>query len=105
MHNTHLLHIALITCDDIFEAGGVGTSIVRIARGLSTQYNMQVDILMLNSARLLEFSMRISTCILYCVDIPRAIRTIEVPRPQASNISTQGERPMRKMTEFCVRPP
>lgn len=41
------LHIALTTCDDIFEAGGVGTSITRIARGLSSQYNAQVDIIML----------------------------------------------------------
>jgi glycosyltransferase involved in cell wall biosynthesis len=56
MHNTHLLHIVLITCDDIFEAGGVGTSIVRIARGLSTRYNMQVDILMLNSSNRAEFN-------------------------------------------------
>ena len=56
MSDTHLLRIALITCDDIFEAGGVGTSIVRIARGLSTQYNMQVDILMLNSSNRAEFN-------------------------------------------------
>ena len=56
MSDTHPLHIALITCDDIFEAGGVGTSIVRIARGLSTQYNMQVDILMLNSSNRAEFN-------------------------------------------------
>jgi len=56
MSDTHLLHIALITCDDIFEAGGVGTSIVRIARGLSTGYNMQVDILMLNSSNRAEFN-------------------------------------------------
>ncbi len=54
MSDTHPLHIALITCDDIFEAGGVGTSIVRIARGLSTQYNMQVDILMLNASNRTE---------------------------------------------------
>jgi glycosyltransferase involved in cell wall biosynthesis len=58
MNNTHLLRLALITCDDIFEAGGVGTSIVRIARGLSTQYNMQVDILMLNSSNRAEFNPR-----------------------------------------------
>ncbi len=56
MHDTHLLHIALITCDDILEAGGVGTSIVRIARGLSARYNMQVDILMLNSSNRAEFN-------------------------------------------------
>ncbi len=56
MSDTHLLRIALITCDDIFEAGGVGTSIVRIARGLSTRYNMQVDILMLNSSNRAEFN-------------------------------------------------
>lgn len=56
MSDTHLLRIALITCDDIFEAGGVGTSIVRIARGLSTRYNMRVDILMLNSSNRAEFN-------------------------------------------------
>jgi L-malate glycosyltransferase len=56
MSDTHLLRIALISCDDIFEAGGVGTSIVRIARGLSTRYNMQVDILMLNSSNRAEFN-------------------------------------------------
>ena len=56
MNNVHALRIALITCDDIFEAGGVGTSIVRIARGLSTRYNMQVDILMLDSSNRAEFN-------------------------------------------------
>ncbi len=58
MNYTRPLRIALITCDDVFEAGGVGTSIVRIARGLSTQYNMQVDILMLNSSNRAEFNPR-----------------------------------------------
>src|SRR5215470_662658 len=58
MNNVHPLRIALITCDDIFEAGGVGTSIVRIARGLSTLYKMQVDILMLNSSNRAEFNSR-----------------------------------------------
>ena len=56
MNNARPLRIALITCDDIFEAGGVGTSIVRIARGLSTRYKMQVDILMLNSSNRAEFN-------------------------------------------------
>jgi glycosyltransferase involved in cell wall biosynthesis len=47
MNNTNPLRIALTTCDDIFEAGGVSTSITRITRGLSLQYNAQVDIIML----------------------------------------------------------
>src|SRR5437660_1215246 len=50
------LRIALTTCDDIFDAGGVSTSITRIARGLSTQYNAQVDILMLHSNQHAEFN-------------------------------------------------
>jgi L-malate glycosyltransferase len=56
MNNSHPLRIALTTCDDIFDAGGVGTSITRIARGLSTNYNTQVDILMLNSNQHAEFN-------------------------------------------------
>jgi len=52
------LRIALATCDNIFDAGGVGTSIVRIARGLSTYYNAQVDILMLNPSEHAEFNPR-----------------------------------------------
>jgi hypothetical protein len=52
------LRIALTTCDDIFDAGGVGTSITRIARGLSTNYNARVDILMLNSNQQAEFNPR-----------------------------------------------
>jgi L-malate glycosyltransferase len=52
------LRIALITCDDIFDAGGVSASITRIARGLSTNYNAQVDILMLNSNQHAEFNPR-----------------------------------------------
>jgi L-malate glycosyltransferase len=58
MQNSHLLRIALTTCDDIFDAGGVSTSITRIARGLSTHYNVQVDILMLNSDQHAEFNPR-----------------------------------------------
>src|SRR3989442_973533 len=58
MNNTHPLQIALTTCDDIFEAGGVGTSIVRIARGLSTHYNAQIDILMLDAGQRAEFNPR-----------------------------------------------
>src|SRR5213078_3297160 len=50
------LRIALTTCDDIFDPGGVSTSITRIARGLSTHYNAQVDILMLNSDQHAEFN-------------------------------------------------
>lgn len=50
------LRIALITCDNIFDPGGVSTSITRIARGLSTHYNAQVDILMLNSDQHAEFN-------------------------------------------------
>ncbi len=56
MNNTHPLHITLITCDNIFDPGGVSTSITRIARGLSTHYNAQVDILMLNSDQHAEFN-------------------------------------------------
>jgi L-malate glycosyltransferase len=52
------LRIALATCDNIFDAGGVGTSIVRIARGLSTHYNAQVDILMLNLSERVDFNPR-----------------------------------------------
>src|SRR5215472_13597912 len=52
------LRLALITCDDIFDAGGVSASITRIARGLSTNYNVQVDILMLNSNQHTEFNQR-----------------------------------------------
>ncbi len=51
------LRIALITCDDIFDAGGVSASIIRIARGLSTNYNAQVDILMLHSDQHAEFNL------------------------------------------------
>ncbi len=50
------LRIALTTCDDIFDAGGVSASITRIARGLSTHYNAQVDILMLHSNQNTEFN-------------------------------------------------
>ncbi len=50
------LRIALTTCDNIFDVGGVGTSIVRIARGLSTHYNAQVDILMLNPGEYARFN-------------------------------------------------
>lgn len=50
------LRLALTTCDDIFDAGGVSTSITRIACGISTNYNAQVDILMLNSNQHAAFS-------------------------------------------------
>src|SRR5215468_3363817 len=52
------LRIALTTCDNIFDAGGVGTSIVRIALGLSNHYNAQVDILMLNLSERAGFNPR-----------------------------------------------
>ena len=58
MNNTQPLRIALITSDDVFDPGGVSTSIVRIARGLSSRYNTQVDILMLNSDNRAEFNPR-----------------------------------------------
>ena len=50
------LRLALTTCDNIFDAGGVSTSITRIARGLSTNYNAQIDILMLHSDQHAEFN-------------------------------------------------
>ncbi len=56
MNNTNPLHIALTTCDDIFEAGGVSTSITRIARGLSTHYNALVDIIMLKDKQHTDFN-------------------------------------------------
>ena len=52
------LRIALTTCDNIFEPGGVSTSITRIARGLSTHYNARIDILMLKSDQHAEFNPR-----------------------------------------------
>jgi glycosyltransferase involved in cell wall biosynthesis len=58
MSNSHPLHIALTTCDNIFNPGGVSTSITRIARGLSTNYNAQIDIIMLNSNQHAEFNPR-----------------------------------------------
>src|SRR5260370_27427317 len=58
MNNTHTLHIALTTCDDIFYPGGVSTSITRIARSLSTHYNTRIDIIMLNTKQHTEFNPR-----------------------------------------------
>ena len=58
MNITQPLCVALITCDDIFDAGGVSASITRIARGLSTNYNARIDILMLNSNQQAEFNPR-----------------------------------------------
>ena len=58
MNNFARLRIALITCDDIFEAGGVSTSITRIAHGLSTHYNALVDIIMLDAKQNAEFNPR-----------------------------------------------
>jgi L-malate glycosyltransferase len=56
MNTTRPLRIALTTCDDIFDTGGVSTSITRIARGLSTHYNAQIDILMLHPNQHTEFN-------------------------------------------------
>jgi len=56
MNNTYPLHIALITCDNIFNPGGVSTSITRIARGLSAHYNTHIDIIMLNTNQQTEFN-------------------------------------------------
>src|SRR5437588_702939 len=56
MDNARPLRIALTTCDNVFEAGGVANSIVRIASGLSTHFNAQVDILMLNTRQQSEFN-------------------------------------------------
>jgi glycosyltransferase involved in cell wall biosynthesis len=50
--------VALITCDNVFEAGGVGTSIVRLARGLSTAGNVQADIVMLDVSGRCAFNPR-----------------------------------------------
>jgi L-malate glycosyltransferase len=58
MNNSHPLHIALTTCDNIFNPGGVSTSITRIARGLSSNYNAQIDIIMLHSDQHTEFNPR-----------------------------------------------
>lgn len=56
MSTTDLRRIALITCDNVFEAGGVGNSVVRIARGLSTHFNIQVDIIFLDPHERAEFN-------------------------------------------------
>src|SRR6202140_569956 len=56
MMKMQTLHIALITCDNVFDAGGVGTSIVRIARGLSTKFSMQIDIIMLKPNEQAEYN-------------------------------------------------
>src|SRR6266852_2790143 len=58
MYNTKTLHIALTTCDNIFDPGGVSTSITRIARGLSTHYNIRIDIIMLNTKQHTEYNPR-----------------------------------------------
>src|SRR6266571_8857646 len=51
------LRLALTTCDNIFDPGGVSNSITRYnARGLSTHYNAHVDILMLNSDQHTDFN-------------------------------------------------
>ena len=49
MDNTKPQRIALTTSDNVFDAGGVENSLVRIARGLASTYGMQVDIIMLNA--------------------------------------------------------
>lgn len=58
MKNTQPLRIALTTSDNIFDAGGVETSIVRIARGLASQPGLEIDILMLNPREQGEFNPR-----------------------------------------------
>ena len=58
LNNTHPLRIALTTCDNIFDSGGVSTSITRIARGLSTHYNTRIDIIMLNTKQHTEYNPR-----------------------------------------------
>jgi glycosyltransferase involved in cell wall biosynthesis len=49
-------HIALITCDNVFAAGGVGNSIVRLARGLSTFGNVQADVIMFDASEQAPFN-------------------------------------------------
>jgi len=58
MSTAHPRRIALITCDNVFQAGGVGNSVVRIARGLSTHFNIQVDIIFLDPDEPVEFNPR-----------------------------------------------
>lgn len=48
------IHIALTTTDNIFDAGGVENSVMRIARGL-VERGMQVDILMLRDDEVTPF--------------------------------------------------
>lgn len=43
-------------CDNVFEAGGVGNSIVRLARGLCTAGNVQADIIMFDVSEQAEFN-------------------------------------------------
>ena len=50
MHKYYPQRIAFTTTDNVFDAGGVENSIMRIARGLAANYGIQVDILMLDSA-------------------------------------------------------
>jgi L-malate glycosyltransferase len=80
MNNTHTLHIAFTTCDNIFDSGGVSTSITRIARGLSTYYNTRIDILMLNTKQQAEFN------------------------PRGKNGITQLDQRIDKMTVFNIAP-
>ena len=80
MNNTHTLHIAFTTCDNIFDSGGVSTSITRIARGLSTHYNTRIDIIMLNTKQQTEFN------------------------PRGKNGITQLDQRIDKMTVFNIAP-
>ena len=80
MNNTHTLHIAFTTCDNIFDSGGVSTSITRIARGLSTYYNTRIDIIMLNTKQQTEFN------------------------PRGKNGITQLDQRIDKMTVFNIAP-
>ena len=54
----HSIHIAFTTTDNIYDAGGVENSIMRIARGLAANYAIQVDILMLDSTGQTTFKPR-----------------------------------------------
>ena len=72
--------IAMTTSDNIFDAGGVENSIARIARGMASTYNMQVDILMLDASAHTAF------------------------KPQGSNGITRLESPFEGVTLYRLTP-
>ncbi|HEU0000011.1 MAG TPA: glycosyltransferase, partial [Ktedonobacteraceae bacterium] len=80
MPDTQLQHIALTTTDNIFDAGGVENSIARIARGMASTYNIQVDILMFNASAHTKF------------------------RPEGNNGITQLESPFEGVTLYRLTP-